>query len=453
MSSDFSQGKVWRRIVEQAIPLTLAQLVQLLYNIVDRIYIGHMPGAGSAALTGIGLTFPVVTLITAFTNLFGMGGTPLFSIARGAGETKHARRIMGNVFSLLCGVSVLLTVFCFLLRRPIMFLFGASEASFVYADAYLRIYLLGTPFTMLATGMNGFINAQGYPRIGMLTTVIGAALNLVLDPLFIFVLDMGVAGAALATVLSQAVSCFWVLRFLTGKKTLLRIERKSMIPDISIIRQVLSLGAAGFFMQGTNFLVQVACNTTLQTFGGDLYVGVMTVLNSVRSVLELPVYGLTSGAQPVMGFNYGAKLYSRVRQAIRFTALCGTAYNVAAWVCILLFPQAIMRVFTSDAPLLAAGPQALHIYFFGFFFMSFQFSGQTVFQALGFARHTVFFSLLRKAVIVVPLALLLPRLGFGVNGVFLAEPVSNALGGLACFTTMVFTVYRPLMRKADEPRA
>ena len=215
-----------------------------------------------------------------------------------------------------------------------------------------------------------------------------------------------------------------------------------------IAKKIVSLGAAGFFMQGTNCLVQIVCNATLSGFGGDLYVGVMTVLNSVRSVLELPVYGQTSGAQPVMGFNYGARLYGRVKEAIRFTALCGTAYNVIAWVLVLLFPEALIRVFSSDAQLLAAGPQALHIYFFGFFFMSFQFAGQTVFQALGFARYAVFFSLLRKAVIVVPLTLLLPRMGFGVMGVFLAEPISNFLGGLACFTTMYFTVYRKLDTKS-----
>ena len=453
MTTDFSQGRVWKRIVAQAVPLTLAQLVQLLYNIVDRIYIGHMPGAGSAALTGVGLTFPVVTLIAAFTALFSSGGTPLFSIARGAGEEAKARRIMGCVFTMLTITSLALTALCLLLRRPIMFLFGASEASYVYADAYLKIYLLGTPMTMLATGLNGFINAQGFPRVGMLTTVIGAALNLVLDPLFIFVFDMGVSGAALATIISQAVSCVWVLRFLAGRRVPLRLAREHLYVDPVIAKKVLSLGASGFFMQGTNCLVQVVCNATLHAFGGDLYVGVMTVINSVRSVLELPTYGLNSGAQPVMGFNYGAKQYGRVKEAIRFTALCGTCYNVLAWLLILRFPEPLMRVFTSDAALIESGREALHVYFFGFFFMSFQFAGQTVFQALGFARYAVFFSLLRKAVIVVPLSLLLPRLGLGVTGVFLAEPISNLLGGLASFTTMYFTVYRKLGAPAcaDSP--
>ena len=444
MTNDFSQGKVSRRIIAQGVPLMLAQLVQLLYNIVDRIYLGHMPGVGSAALTGVGLTFPIITLVTAFTQLFATGGTPLFSIARGAGEEDKARRIMGNIFSLLTAASFALMALCLAFRRPIMFLFGASEASYVYADAYLSIYLLGTPFSMLATGMNGFINAQGFPRIGMLTVIIGALLNLVLDPLFIFVLDMGVSGAALATIISQAVSCIWVLRFLGGKKALLPLRIKDMPIDLHLVGKVVTLGTAGFIMQGTNCLVQVACNTTLSQFGDDLYVGVMTVLNSVRSVLELPLSGLISGAQPVMGFNYGAKLYGRVKQAIRFTALWGTCYNVAVWIMVLLIPEAIIRVFSSDPALIRAGAQALRVYFFGFFFMSFQFAGQTAFQALGFARHAIIFSLLRKAVIVTPLSLLLPRMGFGVMGVFLAEPISNFIGGLACFTTMYFVVYKKL---------
>ena len=444
MSTDFSQGSVWKRIVAQSVPLMLAQLVQLLYNIVDRIYLGHMPGVGSAALTGVGLTFPVITLIAAFTGLFATGGTPLFSIARGAGEEEKARRIMGNVFSLLTGTSFVLMALCYLFRRPIMFLFGASEASYIYADAYLKIYLLGTPLSMLSTGMNGFISAQGFPRIGMMTVVIGAALNLVLDPLFIFALDMGVSGAALATIIAQGVSCLWVLRFLAGKRVSLRLEKHILPLRSDLVKKILSLGMAGFIMQGTNCLVQATCNSTLSLFGGDLYVGVMTVLLSVRSVLELPLSGLISGAQPVLGFNYGAKKYDRVKQGIRFMTLCGMVYNALAWAFVLLFPAFLMRIFSSDAQLLAVGPKALHTYFFGYIFMSFQFAGQATFQSLGFARRASFFALLRKAVIVVPLTLLLPRLGFGVMGVFMAEPISNVIGGIASFTTMYFTVYRKL---------
>ena len=444
MSTDFSQGRIWKRIVAQAVPLMLAQLVHLLYNIIDRIYIGHMPGAGSAALTGIGLAFPLITLIAAFTNLFATGGTPLFSIARGAGEDQNARYIMGNVFSLLSITSLILTVLCFFWRKPIMFLFGASETSYLYADAYLRIYLLGTPLSMLSTGMNSFISAQGFPRTGMLTVVIGAILNLILDPIFIFVLNMGVSGAALATVISQAVSCIWVLRFLCGNRVSFRLERRFLRLQRTRINRIISLGTSGFIMQGTNFLVQISCNSMLSTFGGDLYVGLMTVLSSVRSVLELPLSGMVSGAQPVLGFNYGAKKFDRVKQGIRFITLCGTTYNVAAWVLVLLLPEFLIRIFSSDPQLIAAGPQALHVYFFGFFFMSFQFAGQTAFQALGFARYAIFFSLLRKAIIVAPLTLLLPRMGFGVMGVFMAEPISNLIGGLACFTTMYFKVYKKL---------
>lgn len=444
MTADFSKGRVDKRILAQAIPLTLAQLVQLLYNIVDRIYIGHMPGAGSAALTGVGLAFPLITLIAAFTGLFATGGAPLFSIARGAGEHERARQIMGQVFSLLSLSSLALTALCFAFRRPILFLFGASESSYLYADAYLRIYLLGTPLSMLSTGMNLFISAQGFPRAGMLTVVIGAALNLALDPLFIFTLNMGVSGAALATVISQAVSCLWVLRFLRGRRTLVRLERRDMALEFPLVRRILSLGMSGFIMQGTNCLVQAVCNATLHQFGGDLYIGVMTVVSSVRSVLELPTSGLNSGAQPVLSYNYGARQYDRVKAGARFTTVCSLVYNVAAWLLILRFPDALMRVFTSDAALIETGREALHLYFFGFFFMAFQFSGQTVFQSLGFARQAIFFSLLRKAFIVVPLTLLLPRLGFGVSGVFLAEPISNVVGGLACFITMYVTVYRTL---------
>ncbi|MCM1064294.1 MAG: MATE family efflux transporter [Eubacterium sp.] len=443
-STDFSKGKVWQNIVAQSIPLILAQLVQLLYNVVDRIYIGHLPGADSMALTGIGLVFPLTTLIAAFTFLFGTGGTPLFSIARGAGEEARAEKILGNTFSLLLGTSLVLLIFCYLFRRPVLYLFGASDDSYVYADAYLRIYLLGTSFTMLTTGLNGFINAQGFPRIGMLTTLLGAALNLVLDPVFIFGLDMGVGGAALATVLSQTVSCVWVLRFLTGKKALLRIRKRNLRVDWQLIREIVTLGLSGFIMQGTNCLVQVVCNATLKIYGGDLYVGIMTVINSAREILSLPVNGITSGAQPVLGYNYGAKQYDKVRQGIRFTAALGIVYTLLAWLLVFLSPHLMLSVFTEDTAMIEAGVGALRLYFFGFFFMAFQFTGQSAFTALGYSRHAIFFSLLRKAVIVAPLTILLPRLGLGVDGVFLAEPISNAIGGLACFVTMYFALYRRL---------
>ena len=444
MSNDFSKGKVWKNIVSQAIPLTVAELVHLLYNIVDRIYIGHLNIPGNMALTGIGLTFPIVTLIAAFTALYGRGGTPLFSIARGAKEDDEADRIMGNAFSMLLLTSAVLLVVGYLFKEPILYLFGASDASYHYANEYLRIYLLGTPFVMITIGMNGFISAQGFPKIGMMTTILGAVLNLILDPVFIFGLDMGVSGAALATVISQIVSAIWVLCFLTGKKAIHTLKKECLKVEFRRAKSIIGLGTAGFIIQATNSVVQIVCNITLQTFGGDLYVGIMTVLHSVREILSLPVTGITNGSQPVLGYNYGAKLNERVKEGIRFTAVIGTVYTLLAWILIMCIPNTLCRIFTSDASVLSKGPEALNIYFFGFFFMSFQFAGQIVFQALGRAKQGIFFSLLRKVFIVVPLTLILPHLGFGVNGVFLAEPISNAIGGLACFITMWVTVYRKL---------
>lgn len=444
MASDFSKGKISHNIISQAIPLILAQLVQILYNVVDRIYLGHLPGENSMALTGVGLTFPITTLVMAFTCLFGMGGAPLFAIARGAREEERAEKIMGNVFSMLIATSFVLMIFCYIFRRPIMFLFGASDTSYLYADGYLKIYLLGTPFAMLTGGMNGFINGQGFPKIGMLTTIIGAVLNLVLDPIFIFIFDMGVSGAALATIISQMISAIWVVRFLRGRKAILHIKKKNLSWEWSLIKEITALGISGFIMQATNCLVQIVCNATLQGWGGDLYVGVMTILNSVREILTLPVMGISNGAQPVLGFNYGAKEFQRVKEGIRFTSIVGTLYTFVAWILVMAFPYFLISIFSNDNSMMERGPEALNLYFFGFFFMSFQFSGQSVFQALGKAKNAVFFSLFRKVIIVVPLTLLLPVLGFGVNGVFLAEPISNAIGGLACFVTMWITVYRKL---------
>ncbi len=441
---DFSVGSVKRQIIAQAAPLTVAQVVQLLYNVVDRIYIGHMKGTGDVALTGLGITFPVIVLIAAFTSLFGTGGTALFSIARGRRDEEEAEAILGNVFALLTASSAVLFCLCYLFRRPILYLFGASDVSVEYADQYLQIYLFGTAFSMLATGLNGYINAQGFPRVGMLTTILGAVVNIVLDPIFIFGLGLGVRGAALATVLSQGISAAWVLRFLTGKKAILRLRLRRVRVDLRRTRSIAALGLPGFVMQGTNSLVQIVCNVQLQAYGGDLYVGIMTVLNSVREILSLPVMGVTNGAQPVLGFNYGAKENSRVKEGIRFTAVLGIAYTVAAWVVVMLIPQQLMGIFSSDAAVIETGAHMLNLYFFGFFFMAFQFVGQTAFQSLGKAKQAVFFSLLRKAFIVVPLTLLLPMIGLGVQGVFLAEPISNAIGGLACFTTMWLTIYRKL---------
>ncbi len=442
--NDFSKGPVWKCIIAQAVPLTIAQLVQLLYNVVDRIYLGHMGDGSSIALTGVGLTFPIITLIMAFTALFGMGGVPLFSMARGRNETEEAEKILGNSFGLLVISSFVLMAVSYIFCRPILFLFGASEASYVYAEEYLKIYLLGTIFSMLTTGLNGYINAQGFPRIGMLTTIIGAIVNIILDPIFIFLFDMGVGGAALATVISQAISAIWVLKFLTGRKALIKIRRNCIRLDRGITKEIFKLGTANFIMQASNCLVQVACNSTLQRHGGDVYVGIMTVLNSVREIVMLPISGIVNGAQPVISFNYGAKKNDRVKSGIRFNTLIGSVYTMLAWICIVIFPKFWFSIFSDDLQMMDVGVGALKIYFFGFVFMAFQFAGQSTFQALGDAKHAIFFSLLRKAIIVVPLTFILPMMGLGTDGVFLAEPISNVIGGVACYITMRMTVYRRL---------
>lgn len=443
-NNDFSKGPVWKCIIIQAIPLTIAQFVQLLYNVVDRIYLGHMDSGHSLALTGVGLTFPVITLIMAFTALFGIGGAPLFSIERGRKDVKKAGRILGNSFALLIISGLILMILGYIFIKPVLFAFGASDASYLYGAAYLKVYLAGTLFSMTATGLNVYISAQGYPRIGMLSTLIGALINIALDPIFIFLLKMGVSGAALATVISQAASAAWVLRFLTRKDIPVPLRKENIRIDGDITLNICKLGASNFIMQGTNFAVQVVCNATLARYGGDLYVGIMTVTNSVREVFVLPINGIISGAQPVISFNYGARAHDRVRAGINFTTALGVIYTAIAWIIVIIFPGFFFNLFSDDPMLMDMGIQALKIYFFGFVFMALQFAGQSSFQALGDAGHAIFFSLLRKAFIVVPLTLILPAAGYGVTGVFLAEPISNVIGGLASYITMRLTAYRKL---------
>ncbi len=445
MEHDFSEGSVAKHIAQQAIPLIVAQFVQLLYHVVDRIYIGHLPVENGLALTGVGITFPIISLITAFTNLFGMGGAPLCSIARGAGQTERAEKMMGNTAVLLFVCSFVIMAVFFCLEKPILYLFGASSETYGYAYDYMSVYLLGTVFAMLGTGLNYFITSQGFPRIAMVTTVVGALINLLLDPLFLFVFDMGVRGAALATVISQAISALWVLRFLTGKEAILHLRKRWFRLDFGYAKEIVALGFAGFTMSATNGLVQIACNATLQSVSGDLYIGIMTILNSVRDIISLPVSGITNGAQPVLGYNYGAKQYDRVKQGIRVTTWMGGIYCLVACALTLLVPQVFIRIFVNDPAYLEHGVSAMRLYFSAFFFMVFQFSGQSSFVGLGKSKQAVFFSLFRKVLIVIPLTLWLPHVGnLGVNGVFLAEPISNIIGGVACYWTMYWTVYRRL---------
>lgn len=443
--NDFSKGSVVKNIVSLALPMTLAQLINILYNIVDRMYIGRIPEHATLSLTGLGLSMPIITVVIAFANLFGMGGAPLCSIARGKGDTKGAEKIVGNAFTMLLCTGLLLTIIGLLFKKPLLYALGASDATFPFADSYLSIYLLGSVFVTVSLGMNSYINAQGFARVGMVTTLIGAVLNIILDPFFIFTLGMGIQGAAIATVISQFASAAWTVRFLTSPKAILRIRVSCMRPCGKTIRDITTLGLSNFMMAITNSIVQVVCNATLSIYGGDLYVGVMTVINSIREIVSMPVSGVTNGSQPVISFNYGADKYDRIKTAIRFMAVSCIVYTTAIWGILHLFPVFFIHIFNTQADLVEAAVPSMQIYYFGFFMMSLQFSGQTVFQALGKAKYAIFFSVLRKVVIVAPLTILLPRwITPAVNGVFLAEPISNFIGSTACFVTMLIVVRKEL---------
>ena len=446
--NDFSKGSIPRNIMSLAVPMAAAQLVNVLYSVVDRIYLGHLPGEDSMALTGLGITMPIVSILMGFANLCGTGGAPLCSISRGEGDDREAERIMGNAFVLLLILGAAGTAFFMALKEPILYRFGASPDTFPYANGYLSIYLFGTLFVMISLGMNPFINAQGFGKIGMMTVLLGAAANIILDPVFIFVLHMGVRGAALATVISQGLSAAWVLTFLTGEQAVLRLRRENLRLNRTRTKKIISLGLSGFFVNLTNSLVQVVCNSTLQRYGGDTYVEVMTIINSIREVFIMPVHGLTNGSQPVQGYNYGARQFSRVREAIRFSVGVTVIYSALFWLVAMVFPGMLIRIFKSSPTTLEAGIPALRIYFAMFLFMSLQLAGQGVFTGLGRSKQAIFFSLLRKAIINAPLTVLLP-LWMDSTGVFVAEAVSQLVGGLACFTTMYFTVYRPLGKLRD----
>lgn len=445
MKNDFTKGSVIKNILNLAFPMTLAQLINVLYNVIDRIYIGMIPENATNALTGLGLALPIITIVSAFANLFGMGGAPLCSIARGKGDKEEAEKIMGNSFGMLVISGILLTIVCLIFKKPLLYLFGASNITFPFADGYITYYLLGNIFVTIGLGMNSFINSQGFAKIGMLTVCLGALSNIILDPIFIFGFGLGVKGAALATVLSQMISSIWILLFLTGKKAILKLKPRYFKPDFNRIKRITGLGLSGFMMSITNGAVQIMCNATLQNYGGDLYVGVMTVINSIREIISMPVSGLTNGSQPVMGYNYGAGSYKRVRQAIKFVSAVCIVYTLIAWGILNSIPHFFIMIFNRDEQLIKASLTPLRIYFFGFFMMSLQFAGQSIFVALGKSKYAVFFSILRKIVIVIPLTLLLPRIfNLGIFGVFLAEPISNVIGGSACFITMLKVVWKEL---------
>ena len=446
---DFENGTITQNILGAALPMLVAQILNLLYNVVDRIYIARIPQVGTAALGAVGLCFPLIVIISAFANLFGSGGAPLFSIERGQKQTQQALHVMDTAFTMLCAGGAVLMGLGLFFARPLLTVFGASADAMTYALPYLQIYLIGTLPSMIAVGMNPFINAQGYSTVGMLSVAIGAVANLLLDPLFIFALGFGVRGAAIATVLSQCLSAGFVLFFLMGKAELkVRLLHKDEIaPCFCYAKSIVSLGTAGFIMQLTNSLVTICCNNVLAVTGGDIYISVMTIISSVRQLVETPIYAITEGTSPIISYNYGARRAVRVRKAGVVMGAMVLAYTAVMWSVIILFPGALIRVFSSDAELVADCIPTLKMYFAAFIFMDLQYIGQTVFKSLNKKRKAIFFSLLRKVFIVVPLTYLLPyAFHMGTDGVFMAEPVSNVIGGSLCFIVMLCTVLPELKR-------
>ena len=446
---DFENGTVTGNILEAALPMLVAQILNLLYNIVDRIYIARIAEEGTAALGAVGLCFPLIVIITAFANLFGNGGAPLFAIQRGQKDERKAVAIMNTSFTMVCASAIVLMVVGFLFARPILILFGASDNSLVYALPYMMIYLLGTLPSMVAVGMNPFINAQGYSLIGMCSVAVGAGANLLLDPLFIFGLGFGVRGAAIATVLSQCLSAIFVFYFLTKKSELkVRLLKKNEIAAcMGYAKNIISLGMAGFIMQMTNSLVTICCNNVLSVTGGDIYISVMTIVSSVRQLVETPIHAMSEGSSPILSYNYGARRPARVRKAGMVMGAMILAYSAVIWSIIILEPRPLIRIFSSDAQLTKDAVPALNQYFAAFIFMDLQYMGQTVFKSLNKKKQAIFFSMLRKVFIVVPLTYLMPyALHMGTDGVFLAEPVSNVIGGTLCFATMLITVLPELKR-------
>ena len=447
--NNFARGSIPRHIINLAGPMIVAQLINVLYNVIDRIYIGRIPDVATLAMGGLGLCLPLISIIIAFANLFGMGGAPLCSIARGRGDNDEAEKIMGNSFMLLIIFGILLTVIGLVFKEDLLWLFGASEYTIDYANSYMTIYLLGTIFVLIGLGMNSFINSQGFAKIGMMTVLLGAIINIILDPLFIFGLSLGVQGAALATIISQFVSAMWTLKFLTGKKTILKIKKENLKLEIGYVKKIVSLGTAGFMMAITNSIVTIVCNATLQVYGGDLYIAIMTIINSIREVASLPGQGMANACQPVLGFNYGAKEYHRVLQGIKFVTLSALGMMLVVWLAITLFPELFIKIFSHNQEIVTHGIKALRLYFFGFFMMSFQMTGQAAAVGLGKSKQAVFFSVFRKVIIVAPLTIILP-IFIGIDGVFMAEAISNFIGGGACYITMWLTIAKNLKREGKR---
>lgn len=434
---DMGSGSVHKLMLQLAVPAVVGQVINLLYNIVDRIYIGHIPEVGGTALTGVGLFTAILMLITAFAMLAGSGGAPLAAIAMGQDDKNRAERIVGNCFTVLMISAAVLTVVFYFSAPTLLRLFGASDSTLPYALTYSRIYILGSIFVLIVMGMNPFITTQGFAKISMLTTVIGAVLNIILDPILIFVLDMGVAGAATATVISQAVSALWILRFLTGKQTNLHLRRQNLKLEASVILPCLGLGVSTFVMMSTESLLSISFTSSLARFGGDLAVGAMTILTSINQLVSMPLQGICQGGQPIISFNFGAGKHDRVKQAFWFQFILCVSYSTLFWLAVLLFPRFFTGVFTSDTELAEYAAWALRIFLAGVLSSGFQCSCQQSFMALGQAKISLFMACLRKLILLIPLIFILPRLlSNQVFAVFLAEPISDILA--AAVTTSTF---------------
>ena len=446
---DMGTGSVKRHMVSLAVPALVGQVINLLYNIVDRIYIGHIPEVGGTALTGVGLFTPILMLITAFAMLAGAGGAPRAAIAMGKGDKETAEKIVGNCFTVLMILAVILTAGFWFAAPTLLRFFGGSDATLPYALTYSRIYILGTVFVLIVMGMNVFITTQGFAKFSMLTTVIGAVINIVLDPIFIFVLDMGVAGAALATVISQAVSALWILRFLTGKRTILKLKKENLPLRRPVILPCLGLGISSFVMLSTESILSISFTSSLQRFGGDLAVGAMTVLTSINQLVTMPLMGICQGGQPLISYNYGARKPERVREAFYCQFGVCVAYTALFWLALMVFPNVFAGIFTDDQALVGYTVWAIRIFLCGIFSVGFQISCQQAFMALGQAKVSLLLACLRKLVLLIPLIFILPLFFENkVLAVFVAEPVSDILAA-AVTTFTCFRFFRKNVRKAE----
>ena len=449
-NQDMGTGSVKKWMVQLAVPAVVGQIINLLYNVVDRIYIGHIPEIGGAALTGVGLFAPVLMLITAFAMLAGAGGAPRAAIAMGRGDKETAEKIVANCFTVLLMLAVVLTAVFYFTLPSLVRLFGGSDATLPYAVTYGRIYILGSVCVLIVMGMNPFVTTQGFAKISMLTTVIGAVINIVLDPVFIFVFDMGVAGAAAATVLSQTVSAIWILKFLTGKKTILRLKPRNMRLEKNIIMPCLGLGISSFVMVSTESILSICFTSSLSRYGGDVAVGAMTVLTSINQLITMPLQGICQGGQPLISYNYGAKKFDRVKEAFGCQFCVCVGYTAVFWLLLQLFPGVFAGIFTSDTALVAYTAWAIRIFLAGAFSVGFQISCQQAFMALGQAKISLVMACLRKLILLIPLIFILPNFfADKAFAVFLAEPVSDILA--ATVTTIAFfTFFRKMLKAGKE---